>query len=147
MRPWLPVEEWARRKGRPPQTPPRAFWRPLALPSAIYPAEAKAGQEGVGLSFRADRRQERPDIHSQGPGQPADVVDGDISLPPLHRTHIRPVKPGFIGKSLLREPPLGPETPQVRRNEPTTVRRTRTRVRPASCCNSFPAHHAGNMDF
>lgn len=45
-------------------------------------------------------------LDTQSPGQPIDIVDGDVPLAALDGADVGPVKPGELGQGLLRNPAL-----------------------------------------
>ena len=60
------------------------------------------------------RRQEHARLDTEGVGELADVVDGDVAFAALDRADVVSVQPGQLGESFLRELLLLPEPAQVR---------------------------------
>ena len=73
-----------------------------------------AGPHGPGGMVDFKRREEVPNVCAEGVCQPADVVDRHVPLAALDRTHVRPMEPRKLRKSLLGQAAALPEATDIR---------------------------------
>jgi hypothetical protein len=85
--------------------------------------------------------QEFSHVHIKGPGQLADVIDGDVAFGPFDGANVSAMDIGLVGQSFLRETFLRAKAPEIGRDECATVDRPVELAWP-SATPSAPLHVA-----
>jgi hypothetical protein len=89
-------------------------WAPLPL--VTFPRHGRRHgslTRGQDLRFSFKTREKRGQRYAEGRSNFGDVLEAEVALAALDRSHERPVNPAFVGKAFLRIPRFGSQLPNA----------------------------------